>query len=102
MLQFGWLSRSEFYPCDIMDHVWEAERLCREYGYVSVNSRPDDVLMDHGWVHITRSAFSGEYRIYWDKHLNEYQKSFLRPYMESGNIEDFCLREFRYEENEIN
>lgn len=79
----GWLAPDgTFFQCDVMDHIAVADELVEKFGYHDINCRNDDILMNHGWVHISISFFCHEFRIYWDKHLTELQKSFLKPYFE--------------------
>lgn len=82
-MELGWLSPSgDFFPCEMYDHIHVADKIVRQYGYQALTSSNDDILMKNGWVHITRSMFDHELRIYWDKYLTEYQKNFLKEYFE--------------------
>lgn len=84
-LKLGWLSPSgDFYECEEYDHIWKAKQLIKTYGY-NYNEKSewaDDVIMSHGWVHITMSMLTGELMIFWDKGLTSNQRDFLRPYFE--------------------
>lgn len=91
MCRVGWLGPDGiFFECHNGDHVAVADYIVERYGYP--HSLPnavdvDDVLLNKGWVHITVSSFfSHEWHIYWNKPLTEYQKNFLKPYFEDGEI----------------
>ena len=84
-MKLGWLSPTEFFPCKLCEHTYVAHEFCEKLGY-TYDSCPNDVLIEHGWVHITKSIFFGDYHIFWQKKLNDYQRNFLRPYMESGRV----------------
>ena len=80
----GWLGPDgTFVQCNTMEHIAVARNLVEKFGYQDFDISCDEVLMNHGWVHITISMLFGhEFHIYWAKHLTEVQKQFLRPYFE--------------------
>lgn len=85
-MELGWLSpNGDFYPCDLYDHIMIAEKLVEFYKYPETYSG-DIVLMNHGWVHITSAYGYSELHIYWDKHLTDYQKNFLKKYFEQDEF----------------
>lgn len=84
----GWLApNGTLYNCDICDHFYLASKIVKifDYNFNSTESN-EDLLLKHGWVRITRSLMSGEYVIYWDNFLTEYQKNYLKPYFEDDTI----------------
>ena len=94
-MQTGWVAKDgSFYPCETYEHVSVAENLIKKLKlprmenhdrYLGVDA-PDDVLLHHGWVRITRSLlFSKEQNIYWEKRLTSDQISFLMPYFEEND-----------------
>ena len=88
-LALGWLSPTgDFYECEEYDHIWKAKELIEAYGYDydKNNNWADDVIMSHGWVHITMSRLSNELMIFWDKPLTSAQKDFLLPYFDEPNV----------------
>lgn len=47
-----------------------------------------DVLLKHGWVHVTVSLLGNrEWCIWWENRLTDYQKNYLRPYFEESEIQ---------------
>lgn len=106
MFIIGWLSpEGKMYDCEYMDHIDEASEIIKEYNYESSN-RPDDILMNHGWVHLTRISFCvpfPQWGIFWKDpwwhHLTEAQKFFLKPYVEEYKdfIYESCLTDLEYE-----
>lgn len=88
MLPTGWLSpEGKFHECEYMDHMAVAEDLCEEYGYEDDNYIKDEVLLDHGWAHLTITTFfSHNWMIMWKddymNHLTQDQKAYLKPYIE--------------------
>jgi len=105
----GWLDPDgKFFPCSSYDHMVEAERLVKKYGYEpDEDGRPDDdLLLLNGWVRISiltvlRHSF---YISYFVDHLKQEQLRFLKPYLyeEYGlPVEDYCKRDLlrQIEEN---
>lgn len=87
-MQTGWLDTAGgFYPCEVFDHVVEAERIVRNLGLVSgTKYHADEILLNNGWVQITRSLIGRkEQNIFWNRFLTEYQKNFLKPYFEEND-----------------
>lgn len=96
-LKVGWLSPSgELVECPYFDHYSTAKRLVNKLGYASqTNVANDDILMEHGWVHIGISLLGvKEWAIFWEGFLTESQKNFLKPYFEDEerpmNITALC------------
>lgn len=81
--KLGWLSPDgELVECNSFDHIYSASEICDKLGYSYTNARgnvPDDVLLAHGWLHLTYSLLDHEYRIYYayfnHVRLTEAQKS---------------------------
>lgn len=102
----GWLSpEGRLHECDYMNHITEADKIIKEYGY-EPGDRPDDILMDHGWAHLTRVTFMvsiPQWCIFWKDpwrhHLTEAQKHFLKPYMEEYKdfLYESCFTDLKYE-----
>lgn len=99
-MELGWLDiNGIFYPCDLYDHIFVASQLVRDYNYnFDPGDSEDEVLMRHGWVHITRSVFDYELRIYWDKHLTNAQKNFLKEYFEQDDFPISKICKYEWEE----
>lgn len=103
----GWLSpEGKMYNCEYMDHIAKADTLIKEYNYEKENNRPDDILMNHGWVHLTKMSFCmpfPQWCIFWKdpsrRHLTEAQKIFLKPYIEEYKdfICESCITDLKYE-----
>ena len=84
-LKVGWLSPSgELVECPYFDHYSTARELVNKLGYTSRPSTAnDDILVEHGWVHIGISLLgTKEWAIFWKGFLTESQKNFLKPYFE--------------------
>lgn len=89
-MKTGWLSPTgELIECEIRDHVETAHMLCEKLGYVCADYyHPDDTLLAHRWVHITRlSFFSHNYMIFHDVNqgYTPEQIRYLRPFFEDEN-----------------
>ena len=88
MFLLGWLSpEGKMYECEYLDHIATAEELCSEYGYTDEDIHYDDILMKHGWVHLSMTTFFSHSWIImwntpWKQHLTIPQKHFLKPYIE--------------------
>ena len=80
------------------------KKYSKKYNYEKGN-RSDDILMDHGWAHLTRVSFCvpPQWCIFWkdpwQHHLTEAQKSFLKPYIEEYKnfIYEPCITDLKYE-----
>ena len=94
-MQTGWLDPAgRFCPCDTFDHVAVAEEIVGDH-YITA---PDDVLMDSGWVKITRSLLGvKEQNIFWEKHLTNSQIEFLRQYFEKNDENVSPVAQMRWE-----
>jgi len=96
-MQTGWLDPAgKFYPCETFEHIDVAEKII---GNRFVTA-PDDVLMNSGWVKITRSLLGKkEQNIFWEKHLTITQIDFLRTYFENNdeNVSPVSLMKWEYE-----
>ena len=75
--KLGWLSPDgELVDCKSFDHISSASEICDKLGYSYTNARgntPDDVLLAHGWLHLTFSLL-----------LTEAQRAYIRPFKEMG------------------
>ena len=95
--KLGWLSPDgELVECNSFDHISSACEIC--------GNAPDDVLLAHGWLHLTYSMLDHEYRIYYayfnHVRLTEAQKAYIRPFKEMGyTFGD--LFEMTWEENDF-
>lgn len=101
-LPLGWLSTSgDFIECDRCDHIFYAEEILKRIcpvSYTYYNSRPDDGLLELGYVKISLSIVGRkEYLIYWNRHLTDSQKEFLIPYFESDMISFNSKARWEYE-----
>ena len=101
-MQTGWLApNGDFYPCETFDHVALAEEIVDKLNIqTGLKYHCDDILMDSGWVKITRSLLGRkEQNIFWDKFLTEYQKQFLKPYFEENDelISPIAIMRWEYE-----
>lgn len=105
-IPIGWLSPGgEIIKCDPMLHYWWAEKLMEKYNYSwNGEMHADEALTNNGWVHITISAWTHEYMVFWKVggHLTQLQKDFLKPYFENPDIKfGFSSRlEWEYEMGE--
>lgn len=87
-MQTGWLDPiGNFYPCKTYEHFDLAVELVAQiYPEIMDDKFEDCILLDRGWVQITRSQIGQKAQsIYWKKFLTEYQKQFLRPYFEEND-----------------
>ena len=84
----GWLAPSGLlYECEIYEHYYLASKIIHDFNYSFNSTESDeDLLLECGWARITRSLMSGEYVIYWDNFLTDYQKNCLKPYFEDNTI----------------
>lgn len=79
----GWLSPDgEMIEVDYMQHLYVAGELCKKYYGIEELYVPDEILLEHGWVHLTMTTFINyEYHVIWKYggHLTEAQKEYLKP-----------------------
>lgn len=83
-------SKKVFTTLGSSNHVpEEREALVNLYHYQNPDHLPeDDVLLKHGWVHVTVSLLGNrEWCIWWENRLTDYQKNYLRPYFEESEIQ---------------
>lgn len=104
-LPLGWLSPTgEFVECPVCEHTVVAVEICENLNYEIKSNRCfvyDDVLLTHGWVHVSRSLIGKkEYAIYWQTHLTPEQKIFLKPYFEDRDYVMFGSYSMWERENE--
>lgn len=99
-MPIGWLAPSGLlYECEIYEHYYLASKIIHDFNYSFSSTESDeDLLLKCGWARITRSLMSGEYVIYWDNFLTDYQKNYLRPFMENkaisiGKTSRLCFEE---------
>ena len=96
-MQTGWLDPAgRFYPCETFEHIAVAEEIVGDR-FVAA---PDDMLMNSGWVKITRSLLGKkEQNIFWEKHLTIPQIDFLRTYFENNdeNVSPIAVMRWEYE-----
>lgn len=87
-MKIGWLSpEGDLFEVNHYEHYWGAICLLEKLGLKDFGTRPDDALMDLGYVHITVSLFWDKtIRLDWKRHLTANQIYFLRDYF---NAKDF-------------
>ena len=88
--QTGWLGPTgELVPCEAYEHLSVAEIICERAGYnVMVPIPLDELLLNHGWVHITTlwTRTSGtSYFVDWRRPLTPEQKQALIPLFGEGH-----------------
>lgn len=105
--KIGWLDPTgAMIECSYLDHLQAAKDLVDLYHYPNPDHlQADDVLLAHGWVHITRSVLGQpKYQIWWANILTEYQKYYLRPYFDENeakvSFENLCKWEAEQEVEE--
>lgn len=89
-MPLGWLAPDgEFTECgaydhfavarEIIDRISSKDTLCRQ---------PDDFLLQSGCVKISIGILfdHGQYGIWWERHLTDAQKTFLKAYFENPDI----------------
>lgn len=97
-IEMGWLSpEGELIEAGYLYHISVADEIVeKRYSTLYVeDGAPDDWLINHGWVHISRLVMLGyKYIITWNfiHHLTQAQKEWLKPRVEENWnwIEDFC------------
>jgi hypothetical protein len=105
MFLLGWLSpEGKMYECEYLDHIATAEELCSKYGYTDEDVHCDDILMKHGWVHLSMTTFFSHSWIImwnepWKQHLTIPQKHFLKPYIEKWKdwLDPSSITDLKYE-----
>jgi len=81
----GYMSPSgEFFYADYLEHWALADEICDWFHYES-NNDPQAVLLEHGWVHLTRSTIMGCMVIGYGK-LTDIQKIELKPLLENLSL----------------
>ena len=101
-MQTGWLSpNGDFYTCKTFDHIGLAEEIIDKFS-IHRNDiyHPDKILLDNGWVQITRSLIGRkEQNIFWENFLTEYQKNFLKPYFENNDesVSSVAIMRWKFE-----
>lgn len=78
--KIGWLDPSgTMIECGHSDHIATARTLVNLYHYQNPDRLPeDDVLLKHGWVHVTVSLLGNrEWCIWWENRLTDYQKKII-------------------------
>ena len=101
-MQTGWLDpNGDFHPCEVFDHIGMAEDIINDLNIVSrEKTASDDILLSVGWVQISRSLLGmKEQNIFWERHLTEYQKQFLKPYFEENDepVSSIAIMRWEYE-----
>lgn len=86
----GFLSPSgEYIECGIYEHISVARDICKANGWEYYHNC-DDILLQHGYAHMTLSLFGKkEYHVYWEHFLTEEQKNWLKHIFEIGDDEDY-------------
>ena len=100
----GWLAPDgTFCPCGWGSHVTMAESICKQRGFSFSSKSADDVLMEHGYVHLTQSFLTGEYSFFWDRLLTTMQIAVLKPYFENSDlpISKSTQMEWEFETREV-
>ena len=84
-IRTGWLdTNGKLYPCKSYEHIGLADVLLKDYGFNNNNHRPDETLLNNGWVKITITRTLGlSYKAYSYKPMTELQKQFLKPYVDN-------------------
>lgn len=90
----GWLSPTgEFIKTNEYEHYKIANDLVERFQYwYDCNKHVDTTLLKFGWVQISISRPDNKYRIYFDCHLTDYQKNWIKDKVE--NVNDFIVDEF--------
>ena len=111
MIEMGWLSpEGELIEADYLNHIHVADEIIeKRYSTLYIeNGAPDEWLIEHGWIHISRQVMLGhKYIIMWNflKPLTQAQKTWLKPRVEENWewIEQFCkndlIKELDLDEN---
>lgn len=104
-LQTGWLSPTgEFTSCPSYAHMQTSREIAKKLGLLKREYRPDDDLIDAGYVYIgIGSFFHHGWLINWEFHhsLTPEQKSFLKPYFEDEEyIEPTTMMRWKIETGE--
>ena len=76
----GWLSpTADLIKCDGHAHVVKAMELAKAlYNHPKENSRPDETLLQHGWVRISKMTYNDEgLAFHLPPWLSESQREFL-------------------------
>lgn len=81
----GWLNPDgKFYECESWEHMYKAEEIVKEYGYVKskCTEEEEEVLLRNGWIRISFiiTFFHGFTFGYIRKPTQE-QLNFLKPYL---------------------
>lgn len=109
MMELGWLAPDgTMIECQLMEHIYVAEEIAERLGWKEIDIDgnrvyADQFLMNHGFVHITRSLLFGhDYHIFHDKHFTQAQKDWLRPRIEENleYISKGSLISWQWENNE--
>jgi hypothetical protein len=90
----GWLSPTgEFIKSNEYEHYKIASELVEQFQYqYDFNKHQDSTLLKFGWVQLSISRPDNKYRIYFDNHLTEYQKNWIKNKLETED--DFIVDEF--------
>ena len=98
-MKIGWLSPSgDLWECSTFDHIAKADEIIDKYRYPTLQYRAsDEALLANGWVHISISQLTHEYRIWWNNFLTMSQKNFLKKYFENEEIKTSPLDKIKWD-----
>lgn len=76
----GWLTPSgELIKCDGYAHVDKARKIAKELGIYKEDEKPDETLLENGWVRISRLTFLDHGLNFWAYgRMTTIQRQFLR------------------------
>lgn len=86
VIPYGFVSPDgDFFHSDFLNHIADAETICKAYHYDTSEQDALSLLEDLGWVHITACTFldKGMHIMQVKDFLTEAQKSCLRPLLEN-------------------
>lgn len=80
MDRIGWLTPSaELVKCGTYGHLDTARRIVKQLNIDDDTKQPDDILIAHGWVRISRFTLSDCGLAFWTpRYPTNYQREFLR------------------------
>lgn len=80
MNRIGWLTPSaELVKCNEYGHLDTARRIVKQLNLEDGTKQPDDILIAHGWIRISRFTYGDRGITFWTPRCpTAYQKEFLR------------------------
>ena len=81
----GWLdNRGNLIECNGRAHLDIAREICKKMKY-NKEEQPDDVLLKHGWVRISRMVYGEHGLNFWLPHfITANQRNFLQHIVDEG------------------